>query len=67
MNRVANAPPCRVGTRTLYNLLTNICEGRGSMEDLDKLKTIGKAMQRASLCVLGQSAPKSGSVHPEIL
>jgi Na+-translocating ferredoxin:NAD+ oxidoreductase RNF subunit RnfB len=27
------------------------------MEDIDKLQTIGRAMQKASLCGLGQTAP----------
>jgi NADH:ubiquinone oxidoreductase subunit F (NADH-binding)/(2Fe-2S) ferredoxin len=49
--------PCRIGTRTLLNLLEKICEGRGEAEDLDKIREVGTAMQKAALCGLGQTAP----------
>ncbi|MDR0909024.1 MAG: NADH-quinone oxidoreductase subunit NuoF, partial [Spirochaetaceae bacterium] len=49
--------PCRIGTRQLLNLLDKICEGKGEMDDLDKIEAISKAMQKASLCALGQTAP----------
>lgn len=49
--------PCRVGGRTLYNILDRISKGEGEMEDLEKMKRIGHAMQKASLCGLGQTAP----------
>ncbi len=49
--------PCRIGGRTLYNILEKITTGNGELEDIEKLKTIGKAMQTASLCGLGQTAP----------
>lgn len=49
--------PCRIGTRKLYDILTKISEGKGTMQDLDQLKEIGEAMKRAALCGLGQTAP----------
>lgn len=49
--------PCRVGGRKLYNILDRITKGQGEMEDLDRIAEIGHAMQRASLCGLGQTAP----------
>ena len=49
--------PCRIGTRTLLNLLDQIAEGRGEAADLDKIREVGTAMQKASLCGLGQTAP----------
>jgi len=49
--------PCRIGTRTLLNLLEKICAGRGEAEDLDKIREVGTAMQKAALCGLGQTAP----------
>ena len=49
--------PCRIGGRKLYNLLDKITKGNGTMEDLDKMRTIGNAMRKASLCGLGQTAP----------
>ena len=49
--------PCRIGTRTLLNLLEQITVGKGTMEDLAKIKEVGTAMQKAALCGLGQTAP----------
>ena len=49
--------PCRIGTTQLLNILEKIAKGSGEEEDLEKLETISKAMAKASLCVLGQSAP----------
>ena len=49
--------PCRVGGRTCYNILDRISKGQGEMSDLQKLKDIGHAMRKASLCGLGQTAP----------
>jgi len=49
--------PCRIGTRQIHALLEKISRGNGSMEDLEQMKEIGFAMQKSSLCALGQSAP----------
>ncbi len=49
--------PCRIGTHQIHSLLEKISRGNGSMDDLDKIKEIGFAMQKSSLCALGQSAP----------
>ena len=49
--------PCRVGGRTLYNILERLTKGLGEMDDIEKMKRIGRAMQKASLCGLGQTAP----------
>ncbi|MCU0857296.1 MAG: NADH-quinone oxidoreductase subunit NuoF [Pontiellaceae bacterium] len=49
--------PCRIGGRTCYNILDRISKGKGEPEDLRKLKDIGHAMRKASLCGLGQTAP----------
>ena len=48
--------PCRIGTKRMYQLLDKITKGSGTMEDLQKLKDIGMASQKASLCGLGQTA-----------
>ncbi len=48
--------PCRIGGYQMLNLLNGIAEGTGSLEDLDKLRRVALAMQRASLCALGQTA-----------
>ena len=49
--------PCREGLKQMLAILTDICEGRGKMEDLDYLEMLGETMQDASLCALGKSAP----------
>jgi len=49
--------PCREGLKQMLNILTGICEGRGTMEDLDLLEALAETMQDASLCALGKSAP----------
>ena len=49
--------PCRIGGRTLANLLEKITKGNGELKDIEQMKEIGSAMKRASLCALGQTAP----------
>jgi NADH:ubiquinone oxidoreductase subunit F (NADH-binding)/(2Fe-2S) ferredoxin len=49
--------PCRIGGRKLLNIMDRITKGSGTMEDLDTLQTIGRSMQRASLCMLGATTP----------
>ncbi len=49
--------PCRIGGTQMLSILNKISIGHGEMEDIDKLISIGKAMQKASLCGLGQTAP----------
>ncbi|MBE6873164.1 MAG: NADH-quinone oxidoreductase subunit NuoF [Ruminococcus albus] len=49
--------PCRVGTRKLLQLLEKITEGKGEMEDLEKIQDLATHMKSSSLCALGQSAP----------
>ncbi len=48
--------PCRIGGRKLLNYLGRICEGRGTLEDIENMRKISDAMCRASLCGLGQTA-----------
>jgi NADH:ubiquinone oxidoreductase subunit F (NADH-binding)/(2Fe-2S) ferredoxin/NAD-dependent dihydropyrimidine dehydrogenase PreA subunit len=49
--------PCRIGGRSLTNILEKITSGNGTLQDLDTLETIGEAMRKGSLCALGQTAP----------
>jgi NADH:ubiquinone oxidoreductase subunit F (NADH-binding)/Pyruvate/2-oxoacid:ferredoxin oxidoreductase delta subunit len=49
-------PPCRIGGYQMLGILNKISEGRGTLEDLKALKRISQAMQKASLCGLGQTA-----------
>ena len=50
-------PPCRIGTRRMLEMLTDITEGRGKPGDIEKLETLGKNIKATSLCALGQTAP----------
>jgi NADH:ubiquinone oxidoreductase subunit F (NADH-binding)/(2Fe-2S) ferredoxin/NAD-dependent dihydropyrimidine dehydrogenase PreA subunit len=49
--------PCRIGTRVMLDLLTDICEGRGQEADIETLQDLSHDLIEASLCGLGQSAP----------
>ena len=49
--------PCREGTDQMLSLLTDICEGRGTMKTLETLEDLAKAVQKSSLCALGKTAP----------
>jgi len=48
--------PCRIGGYQMLTVLSRISEGQGVPADTDKLKKIALAMQKASLCALGQTA-----------
>ena len=49
--------PCRIGTRRMLEILEKISEGRGELEDLDKLDELAKYIKANALCGLGQTAP----------
>ena len=49
--------PCRLGGYQMLKLLTKIAAGKGTHADLAKIKEIGSAMQKGSLCGLGQTSP----------
>lgn len=49
--------PCRVGTKRMLEILERICDGRGEMEDLDRLVQLGEEIRETALCGLGQTAP----------
>jgi NADH:ubiquinone oxidoreductase subunit F (NADH-binding)/(2Fe-2S) ferredoxin len=51
--------PCRIGTRVLLNVLERITKGRGRIEDLETLESLGSHIQRTSLCGLGRNAPNA--------
>ena len=48
--------PCREGLRTLREILTDICEGKGQEGDIEAIEDIAEVMQDASLCALGTTA-----------
>lgn len=49
--------PCRIGGRSLLNILEKITSGKGTQKDIDNIHAIGLAMKKGSLCALGQTAP----------
>lgn len=49
--------PCRIGGKQMLLLLEKISKGRGTKDDIEQLRKIANAMQKASLCGLGQTAP----------
>ena len=49
--------PCREGIKRMYQILTDICEGKGSHEDLELLEELSDMLKDASLCLLGGTAP----------
>jgi len=49
--------PCREGLFQLGELLTDITEGRGRMEDLSLIEDLSEVLRDATLCGLGKTAP----------
>ncbi len=41
----------------MLEILDGICEGKGTLEDIDKLVSLSETIKSASLCGLGQTAP----------
>ena len=48
--------PCRIGTKRLLEIITKITNGNGTMQDLQDLEDLSKAIKTGSLCGLGQTA-----------
>ncbi len=49
--------PCRIGNKRLNEMLEKICEGKGTMNDLDLLRNLSYVVKDTSLCGLGQTSP----------
>jgi NADH:ubiquinone oxidoreductase subunit F (NADH-binding)/(2Fe-2S) ferredoxin/Fe-S-cluster-containing hydrogenase component 2 len=49
--------PCRVGTKILLDMLTDITDGNGKEGDIETLLDLAKDILTTSLCGLGQTAP----------
>lgn len=49
--------PCRVGMKTLSDMLTKIVSGLGELTDIETLQELGETIARTSLCALGGTAP----------
>lgn len=48
---------CREGIKRMLEILTDICNGKGTEEDLDILEDLCYTVEGASLCGLGKTAP----------
>lgn len=57
--------PCRIGNKRVYEILQKITMGKGTEEDLEKLKDLSELITKTSLCGLGQTAttPVVSSMH----
>ena len=49
--------PCRVGTKRMLEMLEKITDGKGTLEDIDRLEELAYYIKENSLCGLGQTAP----------
>jgi NADP-reducing hydrogenase subunit HndC len=49
--------PCRIGNKRLYELLSSITKGNGTMDDLDRLRNMCNVIKDTALCGLGQTSP----------
>ena len=49
--------PCREGNAQLYQILTKIIDGEGTLEDLEVLESLANTIKNTSLCGLGKTAP----------
>ena len=48
--------PCREGTGWLYRMLTRIVEGKGRIEDLERLDDVASKIEGRTICALGDAA-----------
>ena len=49
--------PCRLGNKKILEILQKITDGKGSLEDLENLKSLSKVIKNTALCGLGEAAP----------
>jgi NADH:ubiquinone oxidoreductase subunit F (NADH-binding)/(2Fe-2S) ferredoxin len=49
--------PCRIGGTQMLRMLDRIASGKGTEADIATIRRLAHAMQKASLCGLGQGAP----------
>ena len=49
--------PCRVGVGRMLEIVTDITEGRGTLEQLELLEDLAWTISVGSLCALGKTAP----------
>ena len=59
--------PCRVGTKRLLELLNKITDGKGTMEDLDKIDRAGRIHQSQQPVRPGPDSPEPRPLHTALL
>jgi len=47
---------CRDGLKRMWQLLEKVCQGKGTLADLDLIEELGETIHAASLCALGGTA-----------
>jgi NADH-quinone oxidoreductase subunit F len=48
---------CRLGTKQMLEILTDLTQGKGQLADIDKLEQMAAEVKAGSLCGLGKTAP----------
>jgi NADH-quinone oxidoreductase subunit F len=48
--------PCREGTGWMYRVLTRIVEGKGTQDDLHRLKAVAGQIEGHTICAFGEAA-----------
>jgi NADH-quinone oxidoreductase subunit F len=48
---------CRKGTQRMYEILEDVSQGKGTLEQLDLLEELAHTVRDTTMCGLGQSAP----------
>ena len=48
---------CRIGTKHMLNILTNLTEGKATLDNIKELEELCKSVKDGSLCGLGKTAP----------
>jgi len=48
---------CRKGTQRMYEILDDVSNGKGTLEQLDLLEELASVVKDTTMCGLGQSAP----------
>ena len=48
--------PCREGTGWIYRLVTQIEQGRATMEDINRLQKVAKNIEGRTICAFGEAA-----------
>lgn len=49
--------PCRIGTKRMLEILNRITEGKGKLDDIEKLEKLAVTLQNTAFCTLGKAAP----------